>query len=96
MLNREQVDYLNSWHNYFLDIEEQGGGSPPSYNADDITFWQKFYRAINKEAKKSNEPVKIKSESPVPFATVQQPINVIPKKQQKQVVTNIQQEEEEY
>jgi hypothetical protein len=91
MLNKEQIQYLNDWHNYFLDIEEQGGGSPPSYNQEDIDYWNKWYKTINKEAKKNNETkvVMKKTDGVVPFVTSgKQPTTV--KKEKKQVATNIQ------
>lgn len=88
MLSREQITLLNDWHNYFLDIEEQGGGSPPSYNQEDIDYWNKWYKHINKEAKKSIEPTKIKSTSTVPFVATA-PTITKPTKQKKQVATSM-------
>jgi hypothetical protein len=73
-LSKDQIMLLNDWYNYFKDLEEQGGGSPPSYNSDDIDYWHKWYKAINQGAKKSIATPKMSDQqSAIPFDNIQQP-----------------------
>lgn len=95
MLNSQQVGYLNSWYEYFKGIDEEGIATPPSYNNDDIMYWEKWYKKINKQAKRGIIPVNTK-EGTVPFSPAPPniksaviPTSMLPKKQKKQVATGI-------